>query len=504
MQEDFKKIEKSNEEALVDAKSLIESDYKYKIVKMLAKGGMAYVFHAIDTNCQRSVALKMMIEDNNKEDELVRRFIEEAQITSQLDHPSIVPIYEFSRAPNGQPFYVMKMIKGETLEKIINELRNGNTTYVKKYPLLRLVDIFIKVCDAIGFAASKNVVHRDLKPDNIMIGQYGEVFVMDWGISKVCNLMETKELMRSKLPTELDDSFIRTLSAYSEVNVSSTFHGQILGSPIYMAPEQTCLDYEIDPRADIYALGGILYALLTLQAPHPSTKLKEIFQDKIKGNIIPASKRVKSLSKKKDLNVPSSLESVVQKAMAVNPEKRYQKASHLKHDLENWINGYATDAEGASQVRLLKLLFIRHQRLGIVISLLLISIIVFIFQINTKLKIAQLDQEAALIQTDSRNLYTLKQKAQQRKLRNRLSMSKEIVPYIDDHIKYLVQEDQFERAILLSKKLIILEDNLENNIKLIKLYILATNFDKAHSEIERALQDYPNETQLLNLLNEIK
>jgi serine/threonine protein kinase len=169
-------------------------------------------------------------------------------------------------------------------------LREGNPKYVKKFPLLRLIELYIKICDAIAFAASKNVVHRDLKPDNIMIGQYGEVFVMDWGISKVCNLMETKELMRSKLPTELDDSFIRTLSAYSEVNVSSTFHGQILGSPIYMAPEQTCPDYEIDPRADIYALGGILYSLLTLQAPLPNNKLKEIFQNKIKGNIIPTLK----------------------------------------------------------------------------------------------------------------------------------------------------------------------------------------------------------------------
>ena len=503
MQEDFNQTQKSNEEALVDAKSLIESDYKYKIVKMLAKGGMAYVFHAIDTNCQRSVALKMMIEDNNKEDELVRRFIEEAQITSQLDHPAIVPIYEFSRAPNGQPFYVMKMIKGETLERVIQELKEGNPKYVKKFPLLRLIDIYIKICDAIAFAASKNVVHRDLKPDNIMIGQYGEVFVMDWGISKVCNLMETKELMRSKLPTELDDSFIRTLSAYSEVNVSSTFHGQILGSPIYMAPEQTCPDYEIDPRADIYALGGILYALLTLQAPHPNNNLKEIFQNKIKGNIIPPSKRVKSLNKRKEFIVPSSLEAVIQKAMEVNPEKRYQKASYLKHDLENWINGYATDAEGASQIRLLKLLFIRHQRLGVVVSLLILSIIVFIFQINSKLKIAQLDQEAALVQADSSSLYNEKQKALQRQLRNRLGASKEIVPYINDYIKDLTLEKKFDEAIVLAEKLVILEDNLENNIQLIELYIMAEDQDIAHTKIERALQDYPNEIKLLNLLNKL-
>lgn len=503
MQENFKQVEKSNEEALVDAKSLIESDYKYKIVKMLGKGGMAYVFHAIDTNCQRSVALKMMFDDDNKENALVRRFIEEAQITSQLDHPSIVPIYEFSRTPNGQPFYVMKMIKGETLENIINELKDGNPDYIKKYPLLRLVDIFIKVCDAIAFAASKNVVHRDLKPDNIMIGKYGEVFVMDWGISKVCNLMETKELMRSKIPTELDDSFIRTLSAYSEVNISSTFHGQILGSPIYMAPEQTYLDFEIDPRADVYALGGILYALLTLQPPHPSTQLKEIFQDKIKGNIIAPSKRIKSLSKNRELNVPDSLEAVVQKAMAVNPEKRYQKASLLKHDLENWINGYATDAEGASQIRLLKLLFIRHQRLGLVISLLVISIIVFIFQINSKLKIAQLDQEAALVQADSKSLYSVRQKFQQRKLRNRLSASQEIVPFLNDHINNLTAEKNFTQAIQLSEKLLILDNKLANHIKLIELYLISENYDKAHAKIEGALKVYPNELKLLNLLNKI-
>jgi serine/threonine protein kinase len=309
--------------------------------------------------------------------------------------------------------------------------------------------------------------------------------------------------MRSKLPTELDDSFIRTLSAYSEVNVSSTFHGQILGSPIYMAPEQTCQDYEIDPRADIYALGGILYALLTLQAPHPNNKLKEIFQNKIKGNIIPPSKRVKSLNKSKDFIVPSSLEAVIQKAMEVNPEKRYQKASHLKHDLENWINGYATDAEGASQIRLLKLLFIRHQRLGLVVSLLILSIIVFIFQINSKLKIAQLDQEAALVQADSSSLYSEKQKVLQRQLRNRLGASKEIIPYINVYIKELTHEKKFDQAIVLAEKLIILENNLKNNIQLIELYIFNESPDMAHSRIERALQDYPNEMKLLNLLNKL-
>ncbi|WDE97221.1 protein kinase [Lentisphaera profundi] len=503
MQDHFEQTEKSNEDALVDAKSLIESDYKYKIVKMLAKGGMAYVFHAIDTNCQRSVALKMMIEDKNKEDELVRRFIEEAQITSQLDHPSIVPIYEFSRAPNGQPFYVMKLVKGETLENIITELKEGNPKYIKKFPLLRIIDIFIKVCDAIAFAASKNVVHRDLKPDNIMIGQYGEVFVMDWGISKLCNIMETKELIRNQVPTELDDSFIRTISIYSEAKISSTFHGQILGSPIYMAPEQMCPDYEIDPRADIYALGGILYSLLTLSPPHQSTNLKEIFQDKIKGNIIAPSKRIKLLNKNKEISVPSSLESVIQKAMAVNPDKRYQKASSLKHDLENWINGYATEAEGASQVRLLKLLFIRHRRLGLVISLLIISIIVFIFQINSKLKTAMLDQDAALVQASSNTVISKKQRSKQIILRQRLQESKKIAPLLSDYVDQLIKDQNLDKAIELAEKLIILDNNISNNKKLIELYIMIEDFEKAHTQLNQALHNHPNEIELLNLVNKI-
>ncbi|MCM8532204.1 MAG: serine/threonine protein kinase, partial [Lentisphaeraceae bacterium] len=177
---------------------------KYKIEKLLARGGMASVFVAKDANCRRKVALKIMQNADEQSDELINRFIEEAQIAAQLDHPNILPVYDLTSDGQGNPFYAMKLVKGDTLEGILEKLRNKDPETIKLYPISKLLQIFVKICDAISFSSSKKVVHRDLKPENIMIGPYGEVYVMDWGIAKVIESNNESSLSSEQIDEVID------------------------------------------------------------------------------------------------------------------------------------------------------------------------------------------------------------------------------------------------------------------------------------------------------------
>ena len=156
---------------------------KYGIGKVVAKGGMGAILNAREATAEYTVAMKVMLDSNDADG--LSRFLNEAKVTAQLDHPSIVPVYELSVDENGQPCCTMKFVKGTTLKQVLELLAGGDAATLKKYPLSALLTIFQKVCDAITFAHSKRVIHRDLKPENIMLGDYGEALVMDWGLAKV-------------------------------------------------------------------------------------------------------------------------------------------------------------------------------------------------------------------------------------------------------------------------------------------------------------------------------
>ena len=158
-------------------------DKKYDIGQIVAQGGMGAILDAKDATTERRVAMKVMLDSSSPGD--LTRFVAEAKVTAQLEHPSIVPVYELSVDENGQVFYTMKMVRGITLRKVLEDLAAGAAETVKKYPLPVLLTIFQKVCDALAFAHSKGVIHRDLKPENIMLDDFGVVLVMDWGLAKV-------------------------------------------------------------------------------------------------------------------------------------------------------------------------------------------------------------------------------------------------------------------------------------------------------------------------------
>ena len=345
---------------VLPASSLREK--KYDIGRVLAVGGMGEILDAREAALNRRVAMKVMIEATTKED--LQRFINEARITGQLEHPNIVPVHELSVDEYDQAFYTMKLVKGVTLKDVLERLAKGDAVAVKQYPLTALLTAFQKICDAIAFAHSKKVLHRDLKPENIMLGEYGEVLVMDWGLAKVFD------------PTRAQDGAIFDAGERTAVRVisdagdtgSMTMDGTVLGTPKYMSPEQARGENEtLTARSDLYSLGGILYQLLTLRPPVEGRNVEEVLQKVARAEITApreataGSKRLPHLPRGR---VPESLDAVVMKAMSLQPADRYQAVPELQAEIESYQTGFATEAENAGVARQVVLLVKRNKALA--------------------------------------------------------------------------------------------------------------------------------------------
>lgn len=333
---------------------------KYEIGRVVAQGGMGAILDARDAAAQRSVAMKVMLDGSSSDD--LTRFIAEARVTAQLEHPNIVPVHELSVDENGQPYYTMKMVRGITLKKVLELLAQGTESTVKKYPLPALLTIFQKVCDAVAFAHSHGVIHRDLKPENIMLGDFGEVLLMDWGLAK--QLGGTRSVA-SPTPGDVPVEVGRAGAPPSggDVSASATLSGTIMGTPHYMAPEQARGEVEtMDQRADIYALGAILYHLLALR---PSvgdgaamTIVGKVALGKIEPLTAPAAGAAGHLPAGR---IPDSLAAVVRQAMAFDPAQRYADVASLQADIVAYQSGFATSAERAGLGKLLLLAIKRNK-----------------------------------------------------------------------------------------------------------------------------------------------
>jgi serine/threonine protein kinase len=387
----------------------------------IARGGMGMILSVRDLNIRRSIAMKVLTSDSPSDKQLLR-FIEEAQITGQLEHPNIIPVHELGVSESGRVFYTMKLVTGVTLLDVIKGIREHREEIVDKFPLGQLLTIFTKVCDAIAFAHAHDVIHRDLKPDNIMVGEYGEVLLMDWGLAKVVGergrqRIEDIEEEMAAIEAMRNMETLEPGRPRQSMSAQRTLEGQILGTPNYMAPEQAAGRIsELDHRTDIYALGGILYDLLCLRPPIDGASLKEMVH-KIKKSEIPHPSVYNPRKSKKgklihpdnivlhhcpDGRVPDPLAAVALKALALSQQDRYQTVEELQRDIFNYQSGFATTAESASSLRLFWLTVKRHKReaalaiASLVLIIGLASILVgYFYQANKENAaiVAQLEKE---------------------------------------------------------------------------------------------------------------
>jgi serine/threonine protein kinase/Leucine-rich repeat (LRR) protein len=350
----------------------ILAEKRYAIGSELARGGMGAILDARQNATQRTVAMKVMLGSGDEGD--VLRFIEEAQVTAQLDHPNIVPIYELGVDEQDQLFYTMKLVRGITLKKVLELLEQGVEATVKKYPLPALLTVFQKVCDAVAFAHSKGVIHRDLKPENIMLGDFGSVLVMDWGLAKVLGTQASS--VSGAQAGSLQRSFV--MSARANVPDSgSTMSGTIMGTPQYMAPEQARGEVEtLDARADIYALGAILFHVLHLRPGVTGEDAMEIVGKVERGEIAWDAKR--------HPRIPESLLAVCRKALALDRAQRYPRVEDLQADLLAYQNGFATSAEKAGAWKQFALLVKRNKAASIGVAAVLVLSIGFTAKVITE------------------------------------------------------------------------------------------------------------------------
>jgi serine/threonine protein kinase len=325
----------------------ILAEKRYAIGTELARGGMGAILDARQNATQRTVAMKVMLGSGDEAD--VLRFIEEAQVTAQLDHPNIVPIYELGVDEQDQLFYTMKLVRGITLKKVLELLAEGVEATAKKYPLPALLTIFQKVCDAVAFAHAKSVIHRDLKPENIMLGDFGSVLVMDWGLAKV--------IRRRAIASSANAATLHSMVASAragEGEFGSTMTGTIMGTPQYMAPEQARGEVEtLDPRADIYALGAILFEILHLRPTVTGEDIMDVVGKVERGEIAWDAKR--------NARVPDGLLAVCRQALAFDKTQRYPRVEDLQRDLTAYQTGFATSAEKAGAWKQITLLIKRHK-----------------------------------------------------------------------------------------------------------------------------------------------
>jgi len=302
---------------------------RYHLVRYVAGGGMGRVWLAEDTVLNRRVALKVL-DLVVAADDLDVRLLREARALAALEHPGIVPVHDAGTLPDGRAFYCMKYVEGQTLTKHISILNLADK--------LRLLE---RIAEPLDFAHARGFIHRDLKPDNIMIGAFGEVLVMDWGLAKCCatNLKNGE--------TEIDAS-----SQPTQKSSFGTCQGSVLGTRGYMSPEQARGDIEVDQHTDIYSLGAILAFMLTGATP------SEL-----------------SLS---NAGVPRQLRAICEKAMAADASARYQSAREMTTDITHYLNGESVSACPENLIVRSRRVFARHRTAIVLVAAYLTMRLMFI------------------------------------------------------------------------------------------------------------------------------
>lgn len=315
---------------------------RYELIERIARGGMGTVYRVKDRELDRDVALKVLSDPQPRPDEIAR-MMKEARILARLEHPGIVPIHDVGTLPDGRAFYAMKLVRGRRLDEHL-EL---------DMPLTELLRIFNRICEPVAFAHARGVIHRDLKPANIMVGPFGEVLVMDWGVAKYRGAAAPED---SGAGADASDAVDEGESVGAGVGgIADTAPGTVLGTPGFMAPEQARGRLEqVDERSDVYALGAILYFMLTRQVPKGEER-----------NLAA---------------VPRALQAICRKALAREPAERYGDVGALAADVMRFLSHSAVAAyrEGPYD-RLRRLAWKYRAPILLVLAYLVMRILLLIF-----------------------------------------------------------------------------------------------------------------------------
>jgi formylglycine-generating enzyme required for sulfatase activity len=294
------------------------SRLRYERIEMVASGGMGEVWRVVDRDLGRELALKRL-KARSRDPRLLRRFLSEAKLTARLEHPGIVPVHDAGIDEDGRVWFTMPLVRGENLARLLKPERAA---------LPEVLECLLKACDAVAYAHARGVVHRDLKPANILIGAFGEVYVVDWGLARA---RETEE----------HGTGARTAASSGTRPAEETQHGDVIGTPAYMPPEQAAgRAGPVDPRVDVYALGAILWHALTGRPPYTGDSGAAVIEA-VKSH---APESLASAAP----DAPSELVSICDKAMSREPSRRYADVSEMSDDLRAFLAGRVVGAHRTS------------------------------------------------------------------------------------------------------------------------------------------------------------
>lgn len=313
---------------------------KIRAHEEIDRGGMSYVARGTDLTLHRELALKVSpLPRQQMPRAQLARFIEEAQITAQLEHPNVVPVHELGLDPEGRAYFSMKLVHGRSLEQILELRRQGDEKTLAEFGLRRLLDVFLQVCQAIEYAHARGVVHRDLKPANVMVGDFGEVLVMDWGVAKLIGGSEV--VTRADGPSRMPETGSVPPAQVSDVTsfrsgkeALATQAGMLVGTPAYMSPEQA-KGINVDQKSDLYSLGVMLYEILCGELPFDDEDPQRLLlrmlseQPRRPSQINPAA--------------PLALEMLALRLLAKDPERRSLTLSQVRAHVQDYIEGIGRD-----------------------------------------------------------------------------------------------------------------------------------------------------------------
>jgi len=425
---------------------------RYQSFLSIGAGGVGRVEECKDPHLGRNVALKSLHPRLRENPRQRTRFVREARVMAQLEHPNIVPVHELGMQEDGDIYFTMKRIHGVALDYVLRKLRKRDGSYLNRYNLRHRLEIFIHICQAMAFAHARGVIHRDLKPSNILIGAFGEVLVTDWGLAKIVG--EALEPIEESAPIDGEES--------EESSGSITMEGTVCGTPLYMSPEQAQgVVKDLTTRADLYSMGCILYELLTLKRTFKEKKPRKILELVVREPVVPARQAAP------EMNIPRELEAICAHLLEKSPDARYADVGALLSDIRRYQNGMEVSVCPDSPARKAWKACRRHPVRSAVVSatLVVLTVVAASLAIAVGMRYQRLVAEADESRANGNELHEELMKLQEQlALMDRERFTKEIPPEeaaLRDSVNktFALRENAYSTAVILYRTS---TDNLGN------------------------------------------